>query len=459
MLKGRIDPITLEVIRSGLVSLSEEIGVAMERAAYSEIFTDGLDYSCATFDGKGQMVAMHAFDPCHLGTMDMAVSWVLEEIGLDNIEPGDVYVNGDPYRGGTHVNDVTLVKPVFENGEIVGIPALRAHIQDMGGPVPGNYNSEATEIFQEGLRIPPIKVYEKGEEVKGIWDLIAANVRDPRAFKGDLRAMIGSLNIGERRVAEYVQKYGVDTWKDACDEIINSSERWMRREIDALPDGSYEYEQSFDEAGSFVQPRIKVKITIQKSKKDMLVADYEGSSKQTDSFVNSTYSITACHTYIGILDCLGIKGALAFNSGSTRPIKVLAPSGTIVNADYPVAIAGGTGDVGYRSTAAVIGALAQAVPPERIKAECHGTSGISACGGINPDTGRSWVNLLYWGGGTGARVSADGLNGMQPIATNNKNHIVEIIERTCPVLFEAYSYVTDTSGPGYNKGGVGTRIA
>ena len=169
--------------------------------------------------------------------------------------------------------------------------------------------------------------------------------------------------------------------------------------------------------------------------------------------------MSACHTYIGVLDCLGIRGTFAFNSGSTRPIKVLAPSGTIVNADYPVAIAGGTGDVGYRIAAAVIGALAQAVPPEHIKADCQGTAALSTTAGINPETKQQFICHLYWGGGTGARVTADGMNGMQPFATNNKNHIVEVIERTCPILFEAYSFVTDTPGPGYNKGGVGTRIA
>ena len=449
----RIDPITLEVIRGGIVSICYEMGVAMERSSYSSIFTEGLDYSCAMFDARAQLVAQHAFDPIHLACMGFAVEWVLDEIGLENLEPGDVIFHNDPYRGGNHISDTTIMNPVFYEGELVAVPATRAHQIDMGGMVPGNFAGDATEIFQEGLRIPPIKIFNKGQEQTDVWKLILANVRDPRSVWGDMQAQFGSLKVAEKRVHFYIEKYGLETWKDCLAEIQDVSERRIRAVIENIPDGRYEAEDYLDDDGIVPEPlKLKCAVTVKGSG---AIIDFTGSSKQSKGAINGTYAVAAGNAYIGFLQSIGLRGDINFNYGYHRPIKVLAPAGSCLNVDYPGACMGGNVETSTRVVDVVIKALSQAVSPENIKAACGGTLYCQTAGGVHHETNQTWVHLQFWGGGMGARSGKDGNNAIEPFATNNKSQSVEVLETDFPIMFEKFALVDDTPGPGKWRGGVG----
>ena len=456
ILTRKIDPITLEVIRGGLVSLSREMGVAMEKTSYSTIFSEGLDYSCAVFDWEGNMAALHAFDPCHLGAMPYSVQASISAFGIKNLQPGDIILQNDPYNGGSHINDYTIMTPVFVDNELVVIPATRAHQIDAGAANPGGCAGDATSIHEEGLRLPPIKLYSQGKEMTDIWKIILANVRVPTAVQGDMRAMIGSLKVAERRAIDYVKKYGVETWKAALTEIMNISERIMRDEIDAIPDGEYENEEWMDDSGNSSEPvRLKVKVKIKGSE---LIADYSGSSPQVNGPINGSYAVTACNTYIGVIHCVGHQGEYPVNQGTFRPIKVVAPLGSIVNVVYPGACIGGNTELSNRIVDLVIGALAQATTPRNIKAACYGTGGTTSIGGIDHETGEQYVIYFYSLGGMGARATKDGNSAQLCFATNNKGPYAEINETRYPILVEEYSLVRDSPGMGKYRGGLGTKF-
>jgi len=453
----KIDPITLEVIRGGLTSLCTEMGIAMERSAYSPIFSEGLDYSYAIFDSAPDMIAQAAFDPCHLGAMPYSVKASVNAIGLQNLDPGDVILHNDPFSGGSHISDFTAIRPVFYEGEIVAMPATRAHQIDSGAMVPGGFAGDARDIFQEGLRIPAIKVNTKNQESKDVWKIILANVRLPHAVEGDLRAMFGALRVGERRVIRLLEKYGPRTWKSCLDEIKNVSERIMRSEIDRIPDGSYEYEDYVDDTGRSSSPaKIHVRIDV---RGEELFADYSGSSPQVPGPINAAFAVTAGNTLIGVLHSVEIGGDYVLNQGTFRPIHVVAPEGTIVNPRYPAPVQGGNTELSNRIVDTVIGALAQATTPNRIKAACHGTCYGMTVGGTDDETGEPYIAYLWSLGGMGARATGDGNCAQMPFATNNKGPFIEMSEIRYPILFEEYSFNDpDSAGPGKYRGGMGTRL-
>ncbi len=455
--KEKIDPITFEVIRGGLVSLCWEMGIAMEKSAYSPIFSEGLDYSYAMFDGTAEMIAQAAFDPCHLGAMPYSVRASVEEIGLENLQPGDILLENDPYNGGSHISDFTTVMPIFHKGEIVAMPAARGHQIDVGAIVPGGMAGEAEDIFQEGLRIPPIRVNAKVSEDDDIWKIILANVRLPHALQGDLRAMFGALRVGERRIAQYVEKYGVATWNNCLAEIKNVSERYMREEIQRIPSGSYEYEDYVDDSGKDSTPaKIHIKVDVRGGE---LVADYSGSSPQVPGPINAAFAVTAGNTVIGVLHSVEVGGDYVLNQGTFRPITIKAPKGTIVNPNFPAPVQGGNTELSNRIVDTVIGALAQATDSVRIKASCHGTDSGITVSGLDPDTREQYINYLWSLGGQGARAVGDGNSAMVPFATNNKGPYIEINEVRFPIIHEEYAFVTDSAGPGKHRGGMGTRLA
>ncbi|MGA3406102.1 MAG: hydantoinase B/oxoprolinase family protein [Candidatus Bathyarchaeia archaeon] len=457
MSKSKVDPITLEVVRGGLTSLCAEMGVAMERSAYSPIFSEGLDYSYAMFDGKTDMITQAAFDPCHLGAMPYSVKSSINEIGLENLEPGDIILHNDPYSGGSHISDFTAMLPIFYKGEIVAMPATRAHQIDSGAMVPGGFAGDASDIFQEGLRIPPIKVNSKNRESTDIWKLILANVRLPRAVEGDLRAMFGALQVGEHRITQLVEKYGIPTWTSCLDEIKNVSERIIRSEIQRIPTGSYEYEDYIDDTGRTATPaKIHVRIDV---KGDELVADYSGSSPQVAGPINAAFAVTAGNTLIGVLHSVEIGGDYVVNQGTFRPIHVEIPKGTIVNPNYPAPVQGGNTETSNRIVDVVIGALAQATTPNRIKAACHGTCSGITVSGFHSEADEQFIAYLWGLGGMGARIAGDGNCAQLPFATNNKGPFIEVSEIRYPFLFEEYALGRpDSAGPGKFRGGMGTRL-
>ena len=451
-----IDPITLEVIRGGLVSLCNEMGIAMMKSAYSPIFSEGLDYSYALFDGRAEMIAQAAFDPCHLGAMPYSVKASFKGIGVDNLKPGDLILHNDPYNGGSHISDFTAFLPVFYKGEIVAMPAARGHQIDSGAMVPGGFAGEATEILQEGLRIPPVKVAAEGIDASDVWKLILANVRVPDSVEGDLRAMFGALRIGEKRIAQLLDKYGTSTWKSCLDEIKNVSEKIMRDEIDGIPDGTYEYEDYIDDTGRTSNPaRIHVRVDV---KGDELFADYTGSSPQVPGPINASYAVTAGNTVIGVLHSIEIGGDYVLNEGTFRPVHITAPRGTIVNPEYPAPVQGGNTELAPRIVDTMIGALAQAAAPVRIKASCHGTSYGMTAGGTHHESNEPYINYFWSLGGQGASVAGDGNTAMMPFATNNKGPVVEVDETKFPIMYQEYSLLEDSAGAGKYRGGIGTRL-
>jgi N-methylhydantoinase B/oxoprolinase/acetone carboxylase alpha subunit len=452
----KIDPITLEVLRGGLVSLCNEMGIAMMKSAYSPIFSEGLDYSYALFDGTAEMIAQAAFDPCHLGAMPYSVRASVKGIGLENLKPGDLILHNDPYNGGSHISDFTAVLPIFYKGEIVAMPAARGHQIDSGAMVPGGFAGDATDIIQEGLRIPPVKVAVEGIDASDVWKLILANVRVPNAVQGDLRAMFGALKIGEKRITQLVEKYGPSTWKNCLDEIKNVSEKIMRDEIDKIRDGSYECEDYIDDSGRTSNPaKIHVRLDV---KGDELFADYSGSSAQVPGPINASFAVTAGNTVIGVLHSIEIAGDYVLNEGTFRPIHVTAPKGTIVNPEYPAPLQGGNTELSNRIADTVIGALAQATSPIRIKASCHGTDYGMTVGGTHPEGNEPYIIYMWSLGGQGASVAGDGNTAMVPFATNNKGPVVEIDETRYPILYEEFSLLQDSAGPGKYRGGVGSRL-
>ena len=457
MSKHKIDPITLEVIRGGLISLCAEMGIAMERSAYSPIFSEGLDYSYAMFDGKTDMITQAAFDPCHLGAMPYSVKSSINEIGLTNLEPGDIILHNDPYSGGSHISDFTAMMPIFYKDTLVAMPATRAHQIDSGAMVPGGFAGDASDIFQEGLRIPAIKVNSKNREATDIWKLILANVRLPRAVEGDLRAMFGALQVGEQRITQLVEKYGIPTWTSCLDEIKDVSERIIRSEIQRIPNGSYEYEDYVDDTGRTDTPaKIHVRIDV---KDGNLHADYAGSSPQVDGPINASFAITAGNTLIGVLHSLEIGGDYVVNQGTFRPIQVEIPKGTIVNPNFPAPVQGGATELSNRIVDSVIGALAQAATPDRIKGACHGTCSGITVSGLHSENNDPFIAYLWGLGGMGARVAGDGNCAQMPFATNNKGPFIEMSEIRYPILFEEYALDRpDSAGPGKYRGGMGTRL-
>ncbi|MDA4135574.1 MAG: hydantoinase B/oxoprolinase family protein [Thaumarchaeota archaeon] len=455
MTAKKTDPITLEVVRGGIVSLCQEMGLSMERSSYSPVFSEGLDYSFALFDGGGEMISQAAFDPCHLGAMPQAVRKTLDQVGTETIEPGDVFLNNDPYLGGSHCSDYTFMRPVFSGRRIVAIAAARAHMIDVGASVPGSFAGDTTEIHQEGLRLPAIKLLSRGQEVSDLWRLILTNVRVSRAFEGDMRAVLGALKVAERRVLEYSDNYGVDTWETILGSIKDISEAVVRRELSKLPEGSYSYEDYVDDSGNTSGPiKIRVKVKI---KDGTLLADYSGSSPQARGPINCAFAVTLGNTYIGTLHCLPIHGEYQLNAGTFRPIKAEIPPGTVTNATYPAPVQGGNTETSNRIVDVMIGALSQAVPEENVKASCHGTCSGLTGGDIHGRPEDQWVMYLWGLGGMGARIGKDGNPAQMPFATNNKGPVIEIQDTRYPLLTERFELSSpDSCGAGKYRGGMGT---
>ena len=447
-----IDPITLQVVREGLISLCRSMGYTMSRTAYSPIFSEGFDFSCALFDSRAEMVAQAEFNPVHLGSMPYAVEWSIKEIGIEDLYPGDVILHNDTYRGGTHLPDFTMMAPVFVDNELVAIPAVRAHQIDVGGSTPGGFPGDATEIFQEGIRVPPIKVHNRGHEVSDVWKLLLSNIRVPEIVHGDFRAMFGALKVAEKRIHEYVKKYGSQVFTQILEDIKDYSERRMRAEIVKLPDGVYEFEDFLDDDGIGTESiRICCRLTIDG---DIVVADFEKSDSQVSGPVNATFGVTASQVYTVLFQMTDPE--MPSNHGAFRPIKILAPPGSVVNANYPAACFGGNVETSSRIMDVLLGCFLQAVP-DRVIGSCFGTCQNFTAGSIHPETGEYSIIYVYHEGGWGARANADGLTAeINPIG-NDMNQPVEIFETKFPWRYEEYALNEDSGGPGRQRGGLGIR--
>ncbi len=446
------DPVTLTVLNNSFVNVCREMGLTMIRTAFSPIFNEGLDFSCVVFDRRGNMIGQAEFCPAQIAASLYIVRWTLEELGVDSFEPGDVVLHNDPYRGGAHIPEHSVIRPVFHDGELFGFVANVGHLAEIGGMAVGSFAADATEVFQEGLRIPPIKIVKRDEHDMELWQLIMANHRTPRNTWGDLNAQIGSLRVAERRMHELLDRYGRELVEQASDELMDYSERWMRAEIEAIPDGVYAFGERMEDDGVGPDPvRFHVQVTVNG---DELIVDWSGTDPQARGPINATYGVTAGATYNAVFHLT--DDGIPKNSGAYRPIRIIAPPGSAVNVQYPGPSVGGNTETHPKLADIVIAALAPALPHRAAAAE-GGTACNFLFGGIHPKTGDYYANYHLEGGGWGGTAAQDGNDAIIVKNGNCRNTPVEIFETRYPLRVIEYSLLPDSGGPGAQRGGLGTR--
>jgi len=444
-----IDPVTVEVIRGALTYAAEEMGIVLRNSAYSPNIKERMDFSCTIFDHKKRLAAQAEHIPVHLGSMQLAVQQGLKKF-RGKLEDGDMVLFNDPYISGTHLPDITLISPVFHEEEIVAYLANKAHHSDVGGKAPGSMAGDATEIYQEGVIIPPVKFIKKNILDEEIADILLSNMRTPKIRLGDLRAQAAANILGRRRILELVKRYGVLTLHQAMEAIMNYSERWMRTEISKMPEGRYSAEDWLENTGTNDE-KVKIKVTIT-IKKDRLTVDYIGTDRQVNGPVNAVLGVTLSGVYY-VLRCL-TDPSIPMNDGCYRPVKVDAPEGTVMNPTPPAPVAGGNVETSQRNVDVLLKAFAQIVP-EKVCAACQGTMNNVTVGGINPEDGKPWTFYETIAGGFGGRKGADGVDAIHTHMTNTMNTPIEAIESIYPIRFLKYEMRKDSGGPGRWRGGVG----
>jgi N-methylhydantoinase B len=445
-----IDAVELAVFQSRVHSIAEEMGAALRRTAVSPNIKERRDYSCAIFDGQGRVIAMGDHMPVHLGSMPMSVKAVVDAISF---EPGDIAILNDPYAGGTHLPDITMVLPVFadERREPAFYVANRAHHADVGGAFAGSMGP-ATEIFQEGIRIPPVRIVRRGEVCREILDLILLNVRTPRERRGDLDAQIGSCRVGEMRVLQLVEKYGADKLQTLAEDLLDYSERLVRAELRRTPAGVFRAEDWLDDDGvTEAACRIAVQLRLDPEAASIDI-DFTGSCAQVMGSVNAVRAITVSACFY-MLRCLLAEDAPA-TAGILRPLTVTTPVGSIVDARPPASVAGGNVETSQRIVDVLLRALAQAVP-SRVPAASAGTMSNLTIGGVDPRTNEPFTYYETMAGGMGARPTLDGISGVQTHMTNSLNTPVEALEYAYPFRVQRYGYRYGSGGDGRYRGGDG----
>jgi N-methylhydantoinase B len=448
-----IDPITLEVIRETLVSAVREMRVTLVRTAYSSILYEGEDFSCVLMDGDANIVAMSKGQdhPLHIVPIGWSMKAVREKFG-DDIHPGDMFLHNDPYTGGTHLNDVALIMPLFADGRMFIFPVVRAHWGDVGGMSAGSLSGGATEIYQEGVRIPPIRIVEGGRQNDAALELIFANMRGPRERRGDYHAMIGTCRKAAERVEGLAAKYGAATVRAAVAELLDRAEGRMRRAIAALPDGEYVYEAHLESGRERLEPlTVRARVVVAG---EAITVDLAGTSPQTagPTNVGPAMAPTGAFTIIKAF----LDPGSDVNSGAFRPLTVLTPRGTIVNADPP-APCGGMVEVKYCVETAVMGALAQALDG-RVAGDLKGGGNHCYVGGADPQhPGETFIFYEYPAGGTGGFDGGDGSNTVRAWTESDMTTLqpIEAIEQRYPVRVEATALREDSGGPGRWRGGLG----
>jgi len=427
-----LDPVSLSVLASALAGISEEMGAVLIRGAYSSNIKERRDCSAALFDADGRMVAQAEHIPVHLGAMPESVAAVIER----EPRPGDVYILNDPYRGGTHLPDITLVSPIALDGEVVGYAVTRAHHSDVGGMRPGSMPADSREIWQEGLVIPPVRLTDE------VLDLLLANVRTPRLRRGDLRAQVAANRLAEQRFAELAERRGRDTVLAACEEVLAYAERRAREAVRELPDGSF---QARSEIEGEPDIPLCVRVTIEG---DEVSVDFAGSAEQVDANVNCPLAVTrsACYFALRVL----LPDDVPANAGAYVPMRISAPEGSVVNARSPAAVVAGNVETSQRIADTVLLALSEAVD---LPAQGQGTMNNLIIGGPG------WTYYETIGGGQGASAAGDGPSGVHVGMTNTLNTPIEALELEFPLRVERYQLRHETGGAGRHRGGDGIERA
>jgi N-methylhydantoinase B len=445
-----VDGIELAVFQNAVHSIAEEMGAALRRTAVSPNIKERRDYSCAVFDAQARVIAMGDHMPVHLGSMPMSVEAALRVLPL---ERGDVAVLNDPYAGGTHLPDITMVQAVFAAGEEepAFYVAARAHHSDVGGMYAGSMGP-AREIYQEGLRIPPVRLVRAGVVQDDLMRLLLLNVRTPAEREGDLAAQMGACKVGEQRLLDLVQRYGVERLATLGDALVDYSERLVRAELRRLPEGEFAAEDWLDDDGVSEEPvRIAVRLRLDPDRGEMEV-DFAGSSAQVAGGVNAVRAITLSACFY-VLRCLLGADAPA-TAGVLRPLRLLLPERSVVNASAPAAVAGGNVETSQRIVDTLLRALAQAAP-ERMPAASAGTMSNLTLGGVDPRTGQAFTYYETTAGGMGAGPGGEGTAGVQTHMTNSLNTPVESLEFAYPLRVRRYGYRLGSGGAGRFRGGDG----
>ncbi|HVA86404.1 MAG TPA: hydantoinase B/oxoprolinase family protein [Candidatus Saccharimonadales bacterium] len=448
-MQRNLDPISFELIKNSVEAIADEMTLVVLRTAHSGNIRDGMDFSAAICTADGEMVAQGLCIALHLGSIPDAIATVIGKFGA-NVRPDDVFILNDPYCGGMHLPDIFVFKPVFAEGALLGYLVIVADHADIGGRVPGGRSVDATEIYQEGLRIPPLRLMDAGNPVDAVWEMIAQNVRIPKTVIADLQSCLAACHAGEERLKETVQRFGRERVRDFFHDTLSYSEDVARSTIREIPDGRYDFVDHLDDSVTAEEPVvIKVSITVAG---DRLLADFAGSSPEVPASINSTLSFTKSAVYAAIRTLM--PQDTPNNSGLFRPITVTAPRGSVVCAEEPAPVAS-RGVTGFRVVDAVFGALAKAIP-SRVGAASEGGASSLRIGGRD-DSDRPFVLFDSMQGTWGARPDADGLDGCSNFAANAANVPVEVIEGQFPIRIHEYGLRADTGGSGRWRGGLGLR--
>ena len=447
---SEIDPVTFSVVWNGLVSIAEEMGTALRRSAYSLGVREGRDFSTALFDAQARLIAQGNFSPGHLGSMPFVVKHILEEYPVEELEEGDSILLNDPYLGSGHLPDFFQVSPIFQNGELLGFAANCAHMVDVGGAGPGSQAVDSVDLYQEGIRFLPTRIYHGGRPNREVLRMLESNVRVPDKVMGDLQAQRNANRIGEAGVVGLAESYGMDTLRDCMALILDRSEESMRSAIRELPEGVYEAEDYFDDYGQDTRP-LTVKVAV-RVKDGGLTVDFAGSSPQTRSGLNSTFNYTRAYSYF-TLKALTVQDRVPQNAGCIRPIEVIAPEGSLFNPRPPAAV-GPRAIMQQRMVDTILLAMSKAAPDRVIANSSHWAN--PNYGGIDPKSGKPFVYYEMIIGGVGARPTKDGADGLCS-AFNLENIPVEVVEATYPVMIDRIQFVTDSGGPGRYRGGTAMR--
>ena len=443
----KTDPITLELFRNALFSIADEMAVTVCRTTYSGVLRDNMDFSTAFTDGEGRLVAQGLTIPLHLGSLPTALEAVLTKFD-GNCHPGDVFVINDPYAGGMHLPDIFVFKPIFHDRERVAFAATICHHADVGGRVPGSNASDSTEIFQEGVRIPPLKLFEGGKRNETFFDLFGSNVRIPVQVFGDLRAQLAACSIAENQFNDLIHEYGIEATRHYMAEVTNYAERLTRAALRELPDGEWSFEDYIDDDGIDRGQVIKLCCKVMKQGESIKV-DWAGSSAQVKGAINCTLSFTKAVSYAAIRSVL--PGEIPTNDGMFRCIDVTAPPGTITNMELPGACAA-RGLTGFRMGDTIFGALAMMLPDKVFAASDGGNTGLSI-GGYD-DNRKPFIFVDFACGSWGGRPWADGVQGNSNMFANMACQSVEVIEAENPMQVLAFEFIEDRAGPGKFRGGV-----
>ena len=452
-----IDPARFEVVKNALFSVTEEMKIVLAKTAYSPLLKIAGDYSCGIFDVAGNMVAQGPDLPVHLGSMPDAVRAVVA--AFPDVDAGDVFIHNDPYHGGSHLPDVNVIAPAFFGDRLLGYGCVRAHWPDIGSATPGSYGA-VTDIYGEGLRLPPVRLYRNGEPDPNIEAIIFANVRTPAERRGDLRAQVAANRRAALRLAALAEKYGADELTRIMAAIMDYSEAMMRQALRRLPDGEATVSDLCDgdgvlAPGATEDEPFNVTLTIRK-RGDEIVVDFTGSSEQVPGPMNAPLTVTASGVYCALKMIVDSQNLIPPNSGAWRPVRVTAPEGCVVNARHPAPVVYANHEMSYRVADMTLAAMFS-LTPRGVMAGSQATGGVIIFGGTDWRTDEPFVSYEVNRGGFGARPTKDGINAISSTIANTMNTPVEVMELSFPLRIEEYAIKPDSGGAGTWRGGMASR--